>query len=165
MDRAATQDIRSTTGQALVVPTEKTSNLDGLTLIPQLVRHVRWVLAQGIQHLMDIGVDGIGGRSLGSVSFTWYLALFHAISDALMQGPLLLKNLREAVNMAKQCEDTCKDFEKHRPPAMVHEWKMMKRRWEMDPSQPDPYQVVEKGKTTVHTTSSILTPGFRSIES
>ena len=165
MDRAATQDIRSTTGQALVVPTEKTSNLDGLTLIPQLVRHVRWVLAQGIRHLTDIGVDGIGGRSLGSVSFTWYLALFHAISDALMQGPLLLKNLREAMNMAKQCEDTCKDFEKHRPPAMVHEWKMMKHRWEMDPSQPDPYQVVEKGKTTVHTTSSILTPGFRSIKS
>ncbi|KAF9642006.1 hypothetical protein BDM02DRAFT_3065727, partial [Thelephora ganbajun] len=59
-------------------------------------------------------------------------------------GPLLLKNLHEAVHMVKRCEDTCKDFEKHRPPSMVHEWKMMKRRWEMDPSQPDLYLVVEK---------------------
>ncbi|KAF9643122.1 hypothetical protein BDM02DRAFT_3104848, partial [Thelephora ganbajun] len=62
-------------------------------------------------------------------------------------GPLLLKNLREAVHMVKRCEDTCKDFEKHRPPSMVHEWKMMKRRWEMDPSQPDPYLVVEKASS------------------
>ena len=144
---------------------ERISSLVGPTPTQQLFRHVRWVLARGIWRLTDIGVDGIGRRLSGSVSFTCYLVLSHAISDVSMQGPLLLKNLREAMNMAKQCEDTCKDFEKHRPPAMVHEWKMMKCRWEMDPSQPDPYQIVKKGKTTVHTTLSILTLGFCSIES
>ena len=77
-----------------------------------------------------------------------------------MKGPLLLKNLREAVNMAKRCESICEDFERHRPPGMVYEWKMMKRRWEMDPSQQDPYEIVEKGKATIYTTPSILTLGF-----
>ncbi|KAF9791850.1 hypothetical protein BJ322DRAFT_998331 [Thelephora terrestris] len=59
-------------------------------------------------------------------------------------GPLLLKNLREAVDMTKKCEDACQDFEKHRSPAVIHEWKMIKRRWEKDFSQPDPYQVTER---------------------
>ena len=104
-------------------------------------------------------------KIIGFGKFYMVSGVAHAISDMLMQGPLLLKNLHEAVKMAKQCEDTCEDFEKHRPPAMVHEWKMMERRWEMDLSQPDPYQVVEKGKTIAYTTPSILTPGFRSIES
>ena len=165
MGQVVTRNTRLTTGQALDALMERISSLVGPTPTQQLFRHVRWVLARGIWRLTDIGVDGSGGRLSGLVSFTCYLVLSHAISDVSMQGPLLLKNLREAVNMAKQCEDTCKDFEKHRPPAMVHEWKMMKRRWEVDPSQPDPYQIVEKGKTTVHTTSSILTPGFCSIES
>ena len=62
----------------------------------------------------------------------------------------MLKNLQEALNMATRCEGICKDFEKHRSPAMLHEWKMVKRRWEMDMSQPDPYQVVERGKAVVH---------------
>ena len=86
------------------------------------------------------------------------------ITDVLMKGPLLLKNLREAVDMAKRCEDICKDFEKHRPPGTIHEWEMMKRRWEMDPSHPDPYRVIEKGEPAVCTNSSILTLAFCSIE-
>lgn len=64
----------------------------------------------------------------------------------LMAGPLLLKNLCEAVDVAKRCGDSCEDFEKHRPPSVIHEWRMMKLRWEKDFSQPDPYQVLEKGK-------------------
>lgn len=71
------------------------------------------------------------------------------IADTLMKGPLLLKNLHEALEMAKQCEDICKDFEKHKTRGMIHEWEMMKRKWEADPLQPDPYQVTEKGETTV----------------
>ena len=59
--------------------------------------------------------------------------------------------------MAKRSEDVCQDFEKHRPARMIHGWKMMKRRWEIDPSQPDPYAMVEKGEMIVHTTSSLLT--------
>ena len=59
----------------------------------------------------------------------------------------MLKNLREAVDMAKRSEDICEEFEKHRPDRTVHEWKMMKHRWEVDPSQPDPYQLIEKGET------------------
>jgi hypothetical protein len=65
-----------------------------------------------------------------------------------MAGPLLLKNLCEAVDMAKKCDDACRDFEEHRPSGMIYEWKMLKRRWEIDPSQPDPYEVVEKGRFT-----------------
>ena len=68
-----------------------------------------------------------------------------------------MKNLREAVDMAKRCEDVCADFEKHRPAGTIHEWKMMKRRWEMDQSQPDPFRVVEKGKTAARVTLSSLT--------
>lgn len=67
-----------------------------------------------------------------------------------MVGPLLLKNLREAVEMTKKCEDTCKDFEVHRSPEIVNGWKLMKRMWELDPSKPDPYRVIEKGKLTLH---------------
>lgn len=67
--------------------------------------------------------------------------------NALTVGPLLLKNLREAVNMVKKCEAACEDFEKHSGPKIIHEWRMMKLRWEADPSQPDPYRVVEKGKS------------------
>jgi len=81
-----------------------------------------------------------------------------------MKGPLLLKNLKEALDMAKQCEDICEDFEKHQPPETIHEWKMMKRRWEIDSSQPDPYQVIEKGKLVVRTNSSSPTLDFSSIE-
>ena len=87
------------------------------------------------------------------------------IADVLVEGPLLLKNLREAVDMAKRCEDACEDFEKHRSPGMIHEWKMMKSRWEMDPTQPDPYQVVEKGKTAIHTALPALTVGSLSLKS
>ena len=68
------------------------------------------------------------------------------IPNVPMAGPLLLKNLREAVNMAAKCEDTCKDFEEHRPPDTIDGWKLMKGSWEKDPSMPDPYQVVEKGE-------------------
>jgi hypothetical protein len=48
--------------------------------------------------------------------------------------------------MAKKCEDACQDFEEHRSPRVIHEWKMIKLRWEKDFSQPDPYQVAERGK-------------------
>lgn len=51
--------------------------------------------------------------------------------------------------MAKKCEDTCEALEKYMPPGVVYEWKMIKLRWEKDFSQPDPYQVVEKGKPTI----------------
>ena len=56
--------------------------------------------------------------------------------------------------MEKRCDDICQDFKKHRPTGMIHEWKMMKCRWEIDPSQPDPYVVVEKGETNVCATST-----------
>lgn len=65
--------------------------------------------------------------------------------------------------MAKRCEDICQDFEEHRSAKTIHEWKMMKRKWEIDPSQPDPYVLPERGKTVVHTTPSLLTLGFRSL--
>ena len=67
----------------------------------------------------------------------------------LVTGPLLLKNLHEAVDMAKQCESACADFERHRAPDVIHEWKMMKLRWEKDSSQPDPFKLVEKGTSVV----------------
>ena len=86
------------------------------------------------------------------------------ITNVLMKGPLLLKNLREAVHMAKRCEDICKDFEKHQPPGTVHEWEMVKRKWETDPSHPDPYRVVEKGESLICANSSILTLAFCSIK-
>lgn len=54
--------------------------------------------------------------------------------------------------MAKQCEATCVEFEEHRPPSVIQEWKMMKSRWEQDSSQSDPYQLVEKGSSAVQTT-------------
>ena len=66
--------------------------------------------------------------------------------------------------MAKQCEDTCGDFEEHISPEMIHEWKIMKRRWEVNPLQPDPYRVVEKGKTVVHAVPPLLTLGFYSLK-
>ena len=75
-----------------------------------------------------------------------------------------MKNLREALDMAKRCEDICADFEKHQPPGTIDEWKRMKSRWEMDPSQPDPYQTPERGEPIVHTNSPILTLGFHSVE-
>ncbi|KAF9777678.1 hypothetical protein BJ322DRAFT_1025606 [Thelephora terrestris] len=59
-------------------------------------------------------------------------------------GPLLLKNLCEAVDMARKCGEACREFEAHRPPSMIREWKVMKLKWEVDPSQPDPYRVVER---------------------
>jgi len=64
-------------------------------------------------------------------------------------GPLLLKNLNEAVDLVKQCESACADFEQHRAPDVIHEWKMMKLRWEKDSSQPDPFKLVEKGMSVV----------------
>ena len=86
-------------------------------------------------------------------------------ADTLMKGPLLVKNLREAAKMAKRYEEICEDFEKHQPGGMVHEWKMMKRRWEMDPSQPDPYRIIEKGEAAFHAgLRTILTLSFRSLE-
>ena len=66
--------------------------------------------------------------------------------------------------MTKRCEDVCEDFEKHWPLEMIYEWKEMKRRWEIDPTQPDPYVVVEKGKLIIHTAPVILTPGPHSLE-
>jgi len=65
--------------------------------------------------------------------------------------------------MAKRCEDICQDFEKHRPAKTIHEWKMMKRKWEINSSQPDPYVLPERGKTVVCTTPSLLTLGFHSL--
>jgi len=41
---------------------------------------------------------------------------------------------------------------------------MMKRNWEIDPSQPDPYAVVEKGKVVIHTAPSLLTLGSHSFK-
>ena len=61
----------------------------------------------------------------------------------------MLKNLREAVKMAERCESVCGDFEKNLPQETIHEWKVMKRRWEIDPSQPDPYQITERGEAVV----------------
>lgn len=81
-----------------------------------------------------------------------------------MEGPLLLKNLQEAYDMTKLCEDACRDFEKCTPTNLIDEWKTMKRRWEIDLTQPDPYVVVEKGKAVSHTTPSTLTLGSRSLE-
>ena len=154
MGRAATQNTHSTTGQVLDALTERISSPGGLTPTRQLFRREKWVPARDIRHSMVIGAAGIGGRSLGLVSF-YTVSDSITFADTLMEGPLLLKNLQEALKMAGRCEDICKDFEKHRPPAMIHEWKMMKRRWEMDVSQPDPYQVIEKGKTIVHTTADV----------
>ena len=62
--------------------------------------------------------------------------------------------------MTEKCGGICRDFEKNQPPAMVHEWEMIKRRWELDSSQPDPYQVTEKGEIIAHTNLSILTLVF-----
>jgi hypothetical protein len=66
--------------------------------------------------------------------------------------------------MARRCEDICQDFEEHRPDRTIHEWKAMKRKWEVDSSQPDPYVLSEKGKTAIHATPSLLTLGFRSLK-
>lgn len=71
-------------------------------------------------------------------------------------GPLLLKNLHEAVNMGKKCEKACKDFESQRAPAVIEGWRVMKRTWEMDPSKPDPYKVVEQGKLIIRTAQLVL---------
>ena len=76
-------------------------------------------------------------------------------ANTLILGPLLLKNLREAVDMAKKCEEACADIEKHAPSGMIHEWKAMKLRWEKDFSKPDPYQVVEKGTSIIQTILTI----------
>ena len=84
------------------------------------------------------------------------------ISNALIGGPLLLRNLAEAVKMAKKCAAACEDFEKHWGPNIIYQWKMMKRSWELDPSQPDPYQIVEKGEPFIQNISSFLTLGCRS---
>lgn len=149
MGQAVTQSTRSTTGRALAALMERISNQGGLTRTQRPLRHERWVLARDIRHSMDIGAAGIGGRLLGLVSFYMVLVLPCEIANPLTEGPLLLKNLREAVDMTRRSEDICEDFEKHRPPAMVREWKMIKQKWEKDVSQPDPYQVVEKGKAVV----------------
>ena len=82
----------------------------------------------------------------------------------LLIGPLLLKNLREAVDMAKQCESACEDFEQHRTPDVIHGWKMMKLRWEKDPSQPDPFKLVEKGMSVVQAVRQSLTLTRHSFE-
>ena len=102
-----------------------------------------------IRHLMGIGVAGIGGRSLVSVRIYALSASTLLLTNILMIGPLLLKNLYEAVDMAKQCESACVDFEQHRAPDVIREWRTMKLRWEKDPSQPDPFKLVEKGMLTV----------------
>ena len=118
---------------------------------------------RNIHPSMGTGVDGIGTRLSGSVNFTvseWT----HATADVLMKGLLLLKNLCEALDMVKQCEEICGDFKKHRPPATVHSWKMMKRKWEIDPSQPDLYALVEKGRATVCITLLMLTLSLRSFK-
>lgn len=75
-----------------------------------------------------------------------------------------MKNLREAVNMAKRCAAARDDFERHRDANVIYQWKMIKRRWELDPSQPDPYRIVEKGETFVQHIQSFLTSGCYSFE-
>ena len=123
----------------------KTSNLDGLILTPQLFRRGRWGPVHDIRHLTGTGVAGIGGRSLVSVRIYALSVFTLLLTNMLMIGPLLLKNLLEAVDMVKQCESACADFEQHRAPDVIHEWKMMKLRWEKDSSQPDPFKLVERG--------------------
>ena len=59
-------------------------------------------------------------------------------------GVLLLRNLREAQQMAEQCKAICDDFECQTDPGTVREWQAMKRSWERDLSKPDPYKLVEK---------------------
>ena len=61
-------------------------------------------------------------------------------------GILLLKNLHEARQMAMQSEGICHDFERQTDAETVDEWQKMKRSWELDPSNPDPYKLDEKGR-------------------
>ena len=158
MAQLATQSTRLTTGRASDVLMGRISSRDGPTPIQRLFQHERWEPAHDIRHSMDIGVVGIGGRLLDLVKLARISGLPHTIADLLIEGPLLLKNLQEALAMTKRCEDVCEDFEKHWPAEMIREWKEMKRRWEVDPTQPDPYVVVEKGKMVIHVTPLILTP-------
>lgn len=151
MVQAVTPNTHSITGRALGALMEKTSSLGGLTLTQQPFRHERWVLAPDIQHLTATGVAGIGGRFVGLVCIHGCPGLPYVTANTLRAGLLLLKNLVEAIAMAKQCEEACAEFEEHRTPDVIHEWKMMKLRWEMDSSQPDPYQLVEKGMPVILT--------------
>ena len=50
--------------------------------------------------------------------------------------------------MARQCEEICRDFERQTDPGTVKEWQAMKRDWELDQSNPDPYKLVEKGASS-----------------
>jgi hypothetical protein len=59
-------------------------------------------------------------------------------------GTLLLKNLREADKMVKQCQSVCEDFERQTSAKTIEEWRIMKRRWEQDNSMPDPFTLAEK---------------------
>ena len=105
-----------------------------------------------------------GGRNWRKIiGFGKYTeSVYPTTADVPIEGPLLMKNLQEALDMTVQCEDVCKDFEKCVSPETINEWAMMKRRWEIDPTQADPYVVVEKGKPLAHPASSILTLSFRS---
>ena len=46
--------------------------------------------------------------------------------------------------MSKRCAEICNDFEQQTDPGTVKEWQAMKRAWELDLSEPDPYKLVEK---------------------
>ena len=46
--------------------------------------------------------------------------------------------------MAEQCEKICSDLERQTNPGIVKEWQAIKRNWERDPSNPDPYKLAEK---------------------
>ena len=67
---------------------------------------------------------------------------FHGKS--ISAGTLLLKNLREARKMVRQCEKICNDFEQQTEPETVDGWRAIKHSWERDPSKPDPYKLIEK---------------------
>lgn len=46
--------------------------------------------------------------------------------------------------MAGQCEKICRDFERETEPGIIKEWEAVKRSWERDSSNPDPYKLAEK---------------------
>ena len=49
--------------------------------------------------------------------------------------------------MVKRCVEVCEEFERQTDSGMVKEWQAMKRQWERDPSEPDPYKLAEKRKS------------------
>ena len=68
--------------------------------------------------------------------------------EYLLAGTLLLKNLHEARQMVRKCRKICTDFECQTDPATIKEWHAMKHSWERDPSNPDPYRLTEKRRSS-----------------